>query len=56
MYTVEDFAKAFQKWEEGYRVEPTQFLTHMECQALGVSELSAARAATFIEILQQVKE
>jgi hypothetical protein len=55
MYTIEDFAKAFQKWEEEYRAEPTKFLTEEECQALGVSKLSTERAFTFMDFLEQIK-
>lgn len=51
MNDLERFAKAFQKWEEGFRAEPDKFLTPEESLALEVSELSADRAAYFIKLL-----
>lgn len=47
------FARAFEAWENGFRANPTKFLTAEECAAAEVSELSASRAAYFSELLAQ---
>lgn len=50
--TLEDMAKAFEAWENGYRAEPAKYLTPEETAAAGVSDLSASRAAYFMGLLQ----
>lgn len=53
--TIEQLAKAFELWENGYRAEPQTFRSPEECAALGVSQLSAERATYFAELLKQVQ-
>lgn len=48
------FAKAFELWEQGFRTDPTKFLTYEEAAKMGVSELSAERAAYFYQLLEEV--
>lgn len=52
--TVEQMAKAFEAWENGFRAEPTKYLTADECAAAEVSQLSADRAVYFRELLGAV--
>ena len=49
--TLEQMAQAFEAWENGFRAEPSKYLTAEECAAANVSTLSAARAAYFRELL-----
>lgn len=49
--TLERMAQAFEAWENGFRAEPSKYLTAEECAAANVSELSADRAAYFRELL-----
>ena len=56
MFTLQDFAKAFEKWENGYRVNPGAFMTNEEVAASEVSEVSAGRAEYFMELLTENKE
>lgn len=56
MFTLQDFAIAFEKWENDYRVNPTQYLTAKETAACEVSEISAGRAEYFMELLTENKE
>lgn len=49
--TLEQMAQAFEAWENGFRADPTKFLTAEECAAANVSTLSADRAAYFRELL-----
>lgn len=53
MFTLQDFAVAFEKWESDYRVNPSNYLTHEEVAASGVSEVSADRAEYFMELLTE---
>lgn len=48
---ITQMAKAFEAWENGYRANPSAFMTPEECSASGVSELSADRAAYFRELI-----
>jgi hypothetical protein len=50
-FTLEQMAKAFEAWENGYRAEPSKYLSAEECAAASVSTLSADRAAYFHELL-----
>lgn len=52
MITLEQAALAFEKWESNYRANPTEFLTSEQALDIGVSEISANRAAYFIELLK----
>lgn len=52
--SLELFARAFEAWENGYRAEPSKFMTAEECASAGVSDLSAQRAAYFSELLASV--
>lgn len=52
--TLEQMAQAFEAWENGYRAEPSKYLTAEECAAANVSALSADRAAYFRELLAAV--
>ncbi len=49
--TLEQMAQAFEAWENGFRAEPSNYLTAEECAAANVSALSADRAAYFRELL-----
>jgi hypothetical protein len=49
--TLEQIAQAFTAWENGFRAEPSKYLTAEECAAANVSTLSADRAAYFRELL-----
>jgi hypothetical protein len=49
--TLEQMAQAFEAWENGFRADPSKFLTYEECAALNVSTMSADRAAYFRELL-----
>ena len=49
--TLEQMAQAFEAWENGFRAEPSKYLTAEECAASNVSTLSADRAAYFRELL-----
>jgi len=51
--TLEQLAQAFEAWENGYRAEPSKFLTAEECATAEVSTLSADRAAYFHELLSR---
>lgn len=50
--TIGQLAEAFEAWENGFRAEPSRFMTAEECAASQVSELSASRAAYFMELLK----
>lgn len=52
--TLQQMAKAFEAWENGYRAEPSKYMTDEECAAANVSQLSADRAAYFSELLAAV--
>lgn len=52
---LELMAKAFELWENGFRADPSKFLTPEETAAAEVSQLSADRAAYFSELLSQVE-
>lgn len=49
--TLEQMARAFEAWENGFRADPSKYLTAEECAAANVSTLSADRAAYFRELL-----
>jgi len=49
--TLQTMAQAFEAWENGFRAEPSKYLTAEECAAANVSALSADRAAYFRELL-----
>jgi hypothetical protein len=49
--TLAQMAKAFEAWENGFRAEPSKYMTAEECAAANVSTLSADRAAYFRELL-----
>jgi hypothetical protein len=49
--SIEQMAKAFEAWENGYRADPQKFMTADEVAAGEVSQLSADRAAYFHELL-----
>lgn len=55
MVSIEQLAKAFELWENGFRADPSKFLTPEETAAAEVSKLSADRAAYFNELLAQVE-
>lgn len=54
MVSIEQLAKAFELWENGFRADPSKFLTPEETAAAEVSQLSADRAAYLSELLSQV--
>ena len=56
MFTLQDFAIAFEKWESDYRVNPSKYLSDEETAALDVSDVSSERAAYFMELLITNKE
>lgn len=49
--TLEQMARAFEAWENGFRADPSKYMTAEECAAANVSALSADRAAYFRELL-----
>jgi hypothetical protein len=51
-YTLQDFAGAFQKWEEDYRANPEEFLTQEQASQLGVDDLAKERAEFFMALLK----
>lgn len=53
--TLGSLARAFEAWEVGFRADPSQYLTQEQTAALHVSEVSADRAAYFLELLTEVK-
>jgi hypothetical protein len=54
--TLASMAQAFEAWENGFRADPSKYLTAEECAAANVSQLSADRAAYFYELLTAKKE
>lgn len=48
-------AKVFEAWEADYRTQPETYLTHEQCAEMGVSELSADRAAYFCKLWEELK-
>jgi hypothetical protein len=54
-HTIEQFAKAFAAWENGYRSNPTEYLTPEEVSEIDVSQLSADRATYFHQLLQELE-
>jgi hypothetical protein len=56
MFSLQDFAIAFEKWEKDYRVNPTTYLTTEEIANCDLSELSVDRAEYFMELLTEDKE
>jgi hypothetical protein len=50
--TLEQMARAFEAWENGFRAEPAKYMTAEECAAANVSKLSADRATYFRELLE----
>lgn len=55
MTEVEKFAKAFQLWEDGFRAEPSSFMTAEQSAEMEVSQLSTERAEYFYQLLKEVK-
>lgn len=49
--TIEQTAKAFEAWENGFRADPQKFMTADEVATAEVSQLSADRAAYLHELL-----
>ncbi len=49
--TRDRLARAFERWEQGWRATPSAFRSEAECLALGVSEVSAERADYFFALL-----
>lgn len=56
MFTLQEFAVAFEKWENGYRINPSAFMSNEEVASAEVSEVSAGRAEFFMELLMENKE
>ena len=56
MFTLQDFVIAFEKWENDYRVNPTNYYTPDETAGLEVSAVSVGRAEYFMELLTENKE
>lgn len=53
--TLEQAATAFEAWESNYRAEPSRYLTQEQISALGVSQVSADRAAYFCKLLADTR-
>lgn len=51
MFTLQDFVIAFEKWENDYRVNPTNYYTPDETANQEVSEVSIRRAEHFMDLL-----
>ena len=49
--TTGQLAQAFEAWENGFRSDPSNFMTQEECAAANVSTISADRAAYLMELL-----
>ena len=47
-------AKVFELWETDYRANPDSYLSKEESDAIGVSELSADRAAYFCKLWEDL--
>lgn len=56
MFTLQDFVIAFEKWENDYRVNPTNYYTPDETADQEVSEVSIGRAEYFMDLLTENKE
>ena len=56
MFTLQDFVVAFEKWENDYRVNPTNYYTPDEIAGQAVSEVSIGRAEYFMDLLTENKE
>lgn len=56
MFTLQDFVIAFEKWENDYRVNPTNYYAPDETAGLEVSEVSIGRAEYFMDLLTENKE
>ena len=54
MTAREQLERAFQLWEDGYRIAPDKYRTAEEMAGLTVSQLSAERADYFAELLAMV--
>lgn len=52
LLTRETFKRAFEDWENDFRVNPEKFYTPEECAAMEVVELSEARAIHMIALLR----
>ena len=53
---LQDFVIAFEKWENDYRVNPTNYYTPDETAGLEVSAVSVGRAEYFMDLLTENKE
>lgn len=51
-FTLEDFAIAFEKWENDYRVSPSNYYTAEQTATMQVSDVSANRAMHFMALLE----
>lgn len=49
--TKAQMERAFEAWENGYRIEPDKYRTPEECAGLPVTQVSAERADYFFELL-----
>ena len=56
MFTLQDFVIAFEKWENDYRVNPSNYYTHDETANMEVSSVSIKRAEHFMDLLTENKE
>lgn len=56
MNDIQKFAKAFELWENGYRADPSKFLTEAETATMEVSTVSIERAEYFNQLLKEITE
>ncbi len=56
MFTLQDFVIAFEKWENDYRVNPSNYYTPDETASMKVSSVSVGRAEYFMDLLTENKE
>lgn len=56
MFTLQDFVVAFEKWENDYRISPSNYYTPDETAGMQVSEVSISRAEHFMDLLTENKE
>lgn len=56
MFTLQDFVIAFEKWENDYRVNPSNYYTPDETANMEASSVSIERAEHFMDLLTENKE
>jgi len=52
--TIHQLAQAFEAWENGFRADPSKYMTTEECAAANVSTISADRAAYLMGLIEAI--